>query len=67
MPRLCDSGVKAWVVFGERDDVGLTDQERRGLEQCSVVTLITIGDAGHFTMNSEPGRIADVIREMVSS
>jgi pimeloyl-ACP methyl ester carboxylesterase len=65
--RLCDSAVKAWVVFGERDDVGLTDEERRGLEQCPAVTLITIADAGHFTMNSEPSRIGDVIREMVSS
>src|SRR5262245_51262878 len=25
--RLCDSGVRAWVVFGEHDDVGLTDDE----------------------------------------
>lgn len=28
--RLCDSGAMAWVVFGERDDVGLTDQEGAG-------------------------------------
>lgn len=67
VPRLCNSGVKAWVVFGERDDVGPTDEERRGLERCPAMTLITIADAGHFTMNSEPGRIADVVREMVSS
>jgi hypothetical protein len=30
VPRLCDSGAMAWVVFGERDDVGLTDQEGAG-------------------------------------
>jgi pimeloyl-ACP methyl ester carboxylesterase len=65
VPRLCDSGVQSWVVFGERDDVGLTDEERRGLEQCPAVTLITIAGARHFTMNSQPGRIADVIRDMV--
>src|SRR6266511_1226327 len=31
VPRLCDSGAKAWVVFGERGDVGLSDEERRWL------------------------------------
>jgi len=27
--RLCDAGVKTWVVRGEGDEVGLTDDERR--------------------------------------
>jgi pimeloyl-ACP methyl ester carboxylesterase len=63
--RLCNAGVKAWIVFGERDDVGLAGEERRELEQCALVTLVTIADAGHFTMNQEPARIADVMLEMV--
>ncbi len=63
--RLCNAGVRAWIVFGERDDVGLTGEERRELEQCALVTLVTIADAGHFTMNQEPARIANVILEMV--
>jgi pimeloyl-ACP methyl ester carboxylesterase len=46
-PRLCDSGVPAWVVFGEHDDIGLTDPERETLEACPDVTMVTISDAGH--------------------
>jgi pimeloyl-ACP methyl ester carboxylesterase len=65
--RLCDSGVKAWVVFGERDDIGLTDDERRALEECPHVTLITIPDAGHFTLNEKPDRIAELIVGMLSA
>jgi pimeloyl-ACP methyl ester carboxylesterase len=65
--RLCDSGVRTWVVFGERDDIGLTDDERRALEDCSHVTLITIPGAGHFTLNEEPGRIAELIIGMLSA
>ena len=30
--RFCDSGTQAWVVFGERDDVGITPDERALLE-----------------------------------
>jgi hypothetical protein len=41
-PRLCDSGVRAWVVHGETGDGGLTDEERRTLEACSRISVITI-------------------------
>ena len=27
-PRFADSGVPAWVVYGEDDDIGITDDER---------------------------------------
>lgn len=64
VPRLCDSGVSACVVFGERDDTGLADEERRGLEECPRTSLVTIPGAGHFTMNQEPGRIAELIIEL---
>ena len=30
--RLCESGAKAWVAFGDDDEIGLTDEERHGLE-----------------------------------
>lgn len=65
--RLCASGAKSWVVFGEDDDVGLTDQERAGLLDCPHVTLITIPGAGHFTLNTHPGRIAEVVLDLISA
>jgi hypothetical protein len=36
----------AWVVFGALDDIGLTDDERRTLEDSPQVTLVTIPDVG---------------------
>jgi len=60
-PRLCDSGVPAWVVFGEHDDIGLADEERNVLERCPAVTLVTISGAGHFTLNEKPGEIAKIV------
>jgi pimeloyl-ACP methyl ester carboxylesterase len=65
--RLCDSGAKAWVVFGQRDDVGLTDGERSRLDDCPRVAMVSIPDAGHFTLNEEPGRIADVVLAALAS
>ena len=66
-PRLCDSGVPAWVVFGEHDDIGLTDPERETLEACPDVTIVTIADAGHFTLNQKPGQIAELVINAVKS
>ena len=65
--RLCDSGATAWVVFGERGDVGLTDDERRELKACARVTLVTIPDTGHFALNDKPAHVAKVVLEAVSS
>jgi len=60
-PLLCNSGTPAWVVFGERDDIGLAVAERAQLENCSSVTLVTIPDAGHFTLNEKPAEIAAIL------
>jgi len=67
VPRLCDSGVSAWVVFGEHDDVGLTGDERGALEACPYVSLVTITDAGDFTLNQKPGQIAELVLNAVKS
>jgi pimeloyl-ACP methyl ester carboxylesterase len=66
-PRLCDSGARAWVVFGEHDEIGLTDGERGVLEDCAQVTIVMIPGAGHFTLNEKPGLIADLILGAVES
>jgi pimeloyl-ACP methyl ester carboxylesterase len=65
VPRLCDSGVEALVVFGEHDEVGLTDEERRGLEACASVRMATVPGAGHMMLTEQPGRTAELIRAAV--
>ena len=41
--------------------IGRANDERRALEECPHVALVTIPDTGHFTLNQEPGRIAELI------
>jgi pimeloyl-ACP methyl ester carboxylesterase len=65
--RLCASGVKAWVVFGDRDGIGMTTQERGELEACPRVTVVTIPDAGHFALNERPETVASLIAEAAAS
>jgi pimeloyl-ACP methyl ester carboxylesterase len=62
--RLCESGTKAYVAFGDNDEIGLTDHERRELEACPNVSLITIADATHFMVVEQPARIAELITEL---
>ena len=66
-PRFADSGVPAWVVYGESDDVGITDDERDVLEASPQVSIVRISDAGHFTLNQQPGEIAKLVLEAVTS
>jgi pimeloyl-ACP methyl ester carboxylesterase len=65
--RFCASGLRAWVVFGENDDTKLRDGERRDLESCPHVDLVTIPGTGHFTLNTHPGRIAELILEAIAA
>jgi pimeloyl-ACP methyl ester carboxylesterase len=65
--RLCESGVPAWVVFGEHRDTGITEEERRVLEACPHVTLVTIPDTGHASLIQKPDRIAELVLAAVSS
>ena len=65
--RFADSGVPAWVVFGENDDVGITDDERKLLEASPRVRVVNIPDAGHFTLNQKPSDIADLVLAAVAT
>jgi pimeloyl-ACP methyl ester carboxylesterase len=65
--RLCASGVTASVAFGEHDDVGVTDREKRELEACPRTTLTIIPEAGHLTINERPAEIAELILETISA
>ncbi|WP_035844659.1 alpha/beta fold hydrolase [Kitasatospora azatica] len=59
--RLCASGASAWVVRGDRDDIGLTVAEAQGLRACPQVTMVTVPDAGHVALVQQPARIAEVL------
>ena len=63
--RLCRAAVPTWVVHAEKGDGGLTDHERRTLEACPQVHLVTIPGAVFFLPNEVPDRIADHIVEAV--
>jgi hypothetical protein len=45
VPRLCSSGNRVTVVYCEKDDVSLTDKERRALEECDRIRRETISPA----------------------
>jgi pimeloyl-ACP methyl ester carboxylesterase len=61
VPRLRDSGLRAWVVFGEHDDVKLQESERRELVASPRIELVTIAGTGHFALNTHPARVAELI------
>ena len=65
--RFCDAGTRAWVVYGENDDVGITRDEREVLAGASHVTLIEVADTGHFALNQKPDEIAAIVLQAVSS
>jgi pimeloyl-ACP methyl ester carboxylesterase len=61
--RLCEADVPAWVVHGESGDGGVTDDERRTLEACPQIRVITIPGASWFTPNEEPALVAKLVVE----
>lgn len=63
--RLCRAAVPTWVVHAEKGDGGLTDHERRTLEACPQVQLVTIPGAVFFLPNEVPDQLAVVIVEAV--
>ncbi len=65
--RLCQAGVPTWIVHAEKGDGGLTDDERRILEECPRAHLVTLPGDVFFMPNEAPGPIADVIVEAVRS
>ena len=62
-PRLCAAGVRAWVVHGESGDGGVTAEERRTLDACPDITVVTIPGPSWFTPNEEPALVADLVLE----
>jgi pimeloyl-ACP methyl ester carboxylesterase len=64
--RLCDAEVPTWIVHAEKGDGGLTDDERRALEACPRISLITIPGTRYFLPDEEPQRVAEIIAEAIS-
>ena len=64
---LCRSGVPTWVVHAEKGDGGLTDGERRTLEACSTIKIVTIPGSVFFLPNEVPDQIAAVIVDAVAA
>jgi pimeloyl-ACP methyl ester carboxylesterase len=59
--RLCESGARAWVVYGEHDEVGITDTERTILDDCPTTSVRTVAGTGHFIPNMRPDVVASLI------
>jgi pimeloyl-ACP methyl ester carboxylesterase len=66
--RLCESGVPAWVAFGDgKNEVGLADDERQLLESCASVELVTLEGSGHMGLVDQPARVAELVLAAVSA
>jgi pimeloyl-ACP methyl ester carboxylesterase len=64
---LCRSAVPTWVVHAEKGDGGLTQSERRTLEECATVRIVTIEGSVFFLPNEVPEQIASVIADAVAA
>ena len=58
---LCDAGASTWVVRGDEDEIGLSDQDRTRLETGPTVELVLVPDAHHFVLVDQPADVVDVI------
>ena len=59
--RLCDAGIPAWIMHAEKGDGGLTDDERRALEACPNISMVTIPGTSLFIPNEEPERVVEAV------
>jgi pimeloyl-ACP methyl ester carboxylesterase len=61
--RLCRAGVQTWIVHAQKGDGGLTLDERKTLEACPHVHVVTIPGEAFFLPNEASAPIAQVILE----
>ncbi len=65
--RLVASGVRAWVVRGDRDEIGLRDDERAVLAASPNVTLVEVPGAGHFVHTDQPGAVVGIVLDALDA
>jgi pimeloyl-ACP methyl ester carboxylesterase len=65
--RLCAAGVPTWVVHAEKGDGGLSAAERRTLEACPGVHVVTIPGSVFFLPSEVPERVAQIVLEAVAA
>jgi pimeloyl-ACP methyl ester carboxylesterase len=56
-----------WIVHAGKGDGRLTTQERRSLEDCPNVTVVTIPGRSFFLPNEHPAALADLIVEALAA
>lgn len=65
--RLRDLDAPIWVVHAEKGDGRLTGEERRSLEQCPNVTVVTIPGQSFFLPNEHSTQLAGLIVEALAT
>ena len=63
--RLIASARPAWVVRGERDEIGLLSEDETRLREAGRIELRTIPDAAHFAFVEQPRAVAVLIGELL--
>jgi pimeloyl-ACP methyl ester carboxylesterase len=56
-----------WIVHADKGDGCLTPQERRSLEECQNVTVVTIPGRSFFLPNEHPAELAGLIVEALAT
>ena len=65
--RLRALGVPVWIVHADKGDGRLTTQERRSLEDCPNVSVVTISGRSFFLPNEHPAELAALIVEALAT
>jgi pimeloyl-ACP methyl ester carboxylesterase len=65
--RLRALDVPVWIVHADKGDGRLTTQERRSLEDCPNVSVVTIPGRSFFLPNEHPAQLAALIVEALAT
>jgi pimeloyl-ACP methyl ester carboxylesterase len=65
--RLRALDVPVWIVHADKGDGRLTTRERRSLEDCPDVSVVTISGRSFFLPNEHPAQLAALVVEAVAT